>query len=117
MTYRVILSSRALRQLDSIFRYIEAAANTHVALDFINSILAHCEGLAQFPQRGTVRNELRPGLRLIGFRRRVTIAFDVESSTVNVLGILYGGQDVAGTFDDKNPDTQQPALRPILKSD
>jgi toxin ParE1/3/4 len=33
------------------------------------------------------------GLRTIGFRRRVTIAFTVETNTVTILGVYYGGRD------------------------
>jgi len=38
--------------------------------------------------------EIRPGLRTVGYRRRVTIAFEVADDTVNILGIFYGGQDI-----------------------
>jgi toxin ParE1/3/4 len=43
--------------------------------------------------RGTLREDVRPGLRTIGFRRRATIAFAVEGDTVTILGIFHGGQD------------------------
>jgi toxin ParE1/3/4 len=36
---------------------------------------------------------LLPGLRTIGFRRCVTIAFAVEADAVMIIGIFYGGQD------------------------
>ena len=42
---------------------------------------------------GTVRDDLRPGLRTIGFRRRVVIAFAVHEEVVEVHGVYYGGQD------------------------
>lgn len=53
----------------------------------------HCEGFGTFPKRGTRRDDIRPGLRTIGFRRRATIAFTVGDDTVTILGIFYGGQD------------------------
>ncbi|MGB5087418.1 MAG: type II toxin-antitoxin system RelE/ParE family toxin [Methylocystis silviterrae] len=52
------------------------------------------EKLETFPERGTRRDDLRPGLRTIGFRRRVTIAFAVETDAVTIIGIFYGGQDL-----------------------
>jgi toxin ParE1/3/4 len=56
-------------------------------------IVDYCEKMETFPQRGTRRDDLRPGLRTIGFRRRVTIAFAVEADTVMIIGVFYGGQD------------------------
>jgi plasmid stabilization system protein ParE len=42
---------------------------------------------------GVARDDLRPGLRIVGFRRRVTIAFAVTEATVEIPGIYYGGRD------------------------
>ena len=106
MTHRVILSPRALQQLASIFRYIEKDASTQTAANFVESIMAHCQGFAQFPLRGTKQDEIRPGLRLVGVRKRVTIAFEVEQTIVNILGIFYGGQDVEAALGDDLSDTE-----------
>ena len=40
------------------------------------------------------RNDRFPGLRLVGFERRVTVAFHVGPDTVTFLRILYCGRDV-----------------------
>src|SRR4030088_3019101 len=48
-----------------------------------------------FPERGTRRDDLRPGLRVTGFERRVTIAFHVTAEAVIIDRILYGGHDFA----------------------
>ena len=50
------------------------------------------------PNRGTEHSDLRPGLRTIGFRRRVTIAFRVKGDSVAILRILYGGRSVELAF-------------------
>lgn len=52
----------------------------------------HCLGL--FPQRGTERVEIMPGLRIIGYRRAVSIAFAVERESVLILGIFYAGRNI-----------------------
>jgi len=41
-----------------------------------------------------------PGLRVVGFERRVGIAFRVHMRTVTILRILYEVLDLAGTFSD-----------------
>ncbi|WP_415153682.1 type II toxin-antitoxin system RelE/ParE family toxin [Propionicimonas sp.] len=61
----------------------------------MEAIRVHCEGLAVFPHRGTLREDLRPGLRVTHFRKRVAIAIVVDDNgeQVTVLGIFSGGQD------------------------
>jgi toxin ParE1/3/4 len=49
--------------------------------------------LRAFPNRGAPRDDILIGLRTIGFRRRVTIAYVVEPTAVLVVGVFYGGQD------------------------
>lgn len=75
MTHRVVFSPEAEAQLISMQRYIGRKASPAVARSFTNAIVDYCEPLGTFPHRGTRRDEIRPGLRTIGFRRRITIAF------------------------------------------
>lgn len=93
MVHRVVFSPEASTQLLSIYAYIADQANLEIALAFTGSIVDHCESFATFPHRGTSRDDLRPGLRTIGFRRLVTIAFVVDDDTVSIIGVFYGGQD------------------------
>jgi hypothetical protein len=39
-----------------------------------------------------------PGLRIIGFGRRVTIAFHVAGDRITIDRILYGGRDLTRAF-------------------
>jgi toxin ParE1/3/4 len=91
--YRVTLTPDAKEQLDAIYDYIAAQASPEIARSFTDAIIARCAGLAEFPHRGTQRDDLRPGVRTVPFHRRVTIAYSVGGSDVRVLGIFYGGQD------------------------
>lgn len=54
--------------------------------------------LAQFPERGRDRSDIAPGLRTIGFERRVLIAFRVLGQMVEIVAILYGGRDIRATL-------------------
>jgi toxin ParE1/3/4 len=56
-------------------------------------IVDHCEKLGDFPKIGTPRDDIRPGLRTLSFRRRATIAYAVGPTTILILGVFYGGQD------------------------
>jgi len=92
-SYRVIFSPEAEAQLIAIYRRISERASPTIADRFTAAIVDYCEKLDHFPERGTRRDDLRPGLRTIGFRRRVTIAFAVEADAVTIIGVFYGGQD------------------------
>lgn len=94
MRYRVEFSQRAVSQIESIYAYVRAHAGDQVAQRFATDIVDYCKGLAIFPRRGTRRDDLYPGVRTIGFRRRVTIAIEVSDDLVIIVGIFYGGQDI-----------------------
>lgn len=59
------------------------------------------EASIPLPERGTLRNDLRPGVRTIRFEQRVTIAFQVEANRVTILRVLYGGRDVSKAFQSR----------------
>jgi toxin ParE1/3/4 len=44
------------------------------------------------------RDDLAPGLRVIGFRRTAAITFVVEADEVIISGIFYGGQNYDETL-------------------
>ncbi len=90
---RVIFTPRAERHIDHLHAYITAKAGESRADAYIARIVAFCAGLATFPRRGRKRDDLLPGLRTIGFERRITIAFVVTANAVLIEGIFYGGCD------------------------
>jgi len=93
MPYRIVVAPEARDQLDSLHGYIAAAAGVEAATRFVDGLLDHIATLRDFPKRGTPRDDLRPGLRTIPWRRRATIAFVVEERDVVVIGVFYGGRD------------------------
>jgi toxin ParE1/3/4 len=98
--YRVVFAPEAEAQLVALYFQLAAAASPEIADTYVEAIIEQCEKLKTFPIRGTLRDEVRPGLRTFGFRRRVTIAFEVTAGTVTILGIFYGGQDLAAAFEE-----------------
>lgn len=95
MAFAVLFAPEAEAQLIALFRYIAREASPEIADSYVGAIVAHCEKLADFPERGTPREDIRPGLRTISFRRRVTIAYAFDGTSVTIVGIFYGGQDFA----------------------
>jgi len=98
LTHEVIFAPEAQDDLLGLYDYIAGQANPSRAYDYVESIRSYCLGFASFPERGTRREDIRPGLRITGFRRRVTIAFHVTAERVFIDRIFYGGRDVGGAF-------------------
>lgn len=93
MRYTVVFSPEALDQLASLYRYVAAAASPHVAERYTSAIVTYCENLHTFPNIGTCRDDVRPGLRITSYKKRVVIAFAVDAEVVSIIGVYYGGQD------------------------
>jgi len=96
----VVFAPEARDDLLQLYDYIAEHSGTARAQAFTDGIVSYCLGFSTFAERGTRREDLRPGLRVIGFRRRVTIAFHVTGDTVTIDRILYGGRDLARAFRD-----------------
>lgn len=98
--YRVQFAPEAEAQLVALYFHLAEAASPEIARRYTNAIVQQCENLSTFPRRGVLRDDIRPGLRTFGFRRRVTIAFEVSGQTVTVLGILYAGRNFESLLED-----------------
>src|SRR5699024_4638568 len=83
----------ATRHLEELYDYIADAGSPAVAARYTDALVTHCEGMTGFPHRGRPRDDIRPGLRTVGYRKRVVIAFAVRHDIVTILGIFYGGRD------------------------
>jgi toxin ParE1/3/4 len=93
MTYKVVFSPEAEEQLVALFNYVAEAASPDIAARYTGSIVNYCEGLRMFPARGTMRDDVRPGLRVTNYKKRAVIAFYVEDECVSIVGVFYGGQN------------------------
>lgn len=94
VAHRVVFAPEALDDLRALYDLIADGASPERAFGYVEGIRQHLLGFADFPQRATRRDHIRPGLRTIGYRRRVTVAFLVTEAEVVILRILYGGRDV-----------------------
>ena len=98
MSYIVVFTPEAEAQLIDLYGYIAAEASAEIAARFLEGIVTHCESLSTFPVRGNRRDDIRPGLRITSYRKRVAIAFHVDGDRVNIIGVFYGGQDYEATL-------------------
>lgn len=89
----IIFAPEARADLLAVYEWISAKASPDVAMTYIERIEAYCNGFDLASERGHARDDIRTGLRVIGFEGRVTIAFMVSDLTVTILRLFYGGQN------------------------
>jgi toxin ParE1/3/4 len=92
--YEVNFLAEAIDDLDSLFCYIAEKTSIEVAGPYLARIEKLCLSLEFFPQRGTSVTGDVEGLRTMGFERRATILFRVRQERIDILRILYGGQNL-----------------------
>lgn len=104
MSYRVVFSPEAGEQLAALYGYIAAAASPDIAARYTEAVVAYCESLQSFPRRGTMRDDVRSGLRICNYKKRTVIAFEVEAEQVSIIGVFYGGQDYETVLQGNSED-------------
>lgn len=97
--YHVRLEPEADAQLDRIYDYIAAEAGSAIAGGYVQAIADRIAALTTFPARGTPRPDLGSDTRSVNHRGRCTIIYRITGDMVAVLGIFYGGRDIAAAFD------------------
>ncbi|WP_120632608.1 type II toxin-antitoxin system RelE/ParE family toxin [Ruegeria sp. EL01] len=89
----VVFSPEAGTDLAELYDWIADAASPKVAIGYLERVEAFCKRLSIGSERGHLRSDIRPGLRIIGFERRLTIAFTVGTDRVTILRIFAGGRN------------------------
>ena len=89
----VVYAPEVEDDLNKLFDYIASRSNDQTALNYISRIEAFCDGLDLASERGSLRNDIREGLRVVGFERRGVVAFTVEDDRVVILRFFSGRQN------------------------
>ncbi|EJZ16594.1 type II toxin-antitoxin system RelE/ParE family toxin (plasmid) [Rhizobium sp. Pop5] len=91
--YDIRLTAEAEVDLARIYRFVRRkSASSVVARNYVARIKTFVDGFGTYPERGSIHDDIRPGLRIVGFERRVSVAFVVNAAEVVILRILYAGQ-------------------------
>ncbi|KQR68705.1 type II toxin-antitoxin system RelE/ParE family toxin [Rhizobium sp. Leaf341] len=103
MAPKVVFRPTASADLKSLYLYIAEQAGNERAGAYLGRLEAACMSLRTFPERGTLRDHVLPGLRIIGFERSASIAFRVidNTDTVEILRIFRRGQDIPAAWSKK----------------
>jgi len=98
VSHRIDFSPEALGDLIDLYDYIALHDGAERAIGYIERIEKCCQTLSVFPDRAITRDDLHPGLRVLGFERRAVIAFQITADAVIILRILYGGRRLETVF-------------------
>ncbi len=99
---KIILRPAAETDSTDLYHAItERSWDPERARAYIHRIRTYCETLAAFPERGRRRDDVRPGLWVIGFERRVVIAYMIlDTGDVEIGRVFYGGRDCEAIMRD-----------------
>lgn len=92
MTYRIRFHPLVARDLDAIVRWILGYAGPDIAARKLAEIEEAIATLRDTPHKGSIRDEIAPGLRAIPAGRKAVIAFvvDDEAAEVLIFAVTYG---------------------------
>lgn len=93
MKYTVLFSDDAEEDVAELLAYLLPIAGEQVARRYVDRLIDYCYSFEMFPERGALSDQ-KPGLRLVGYRRKATIAFQVKSDTVIIARIFHRGRNV-----------------------
>lgn len=88
----VVFSPEARDDLLALYDWIAERGGARVAMSYIDRLEAYCLSFDFASERGSCRDDVREGLRIVGFERRITIAFTVGEHDVTILRLFSGGQ-------------------------
>jgi len=83
----------AKADLLALYDWVADCASEKVAIGYLARVESFCLRLDIGSHRGTLRSDIRPGLRIVGFERRLAIAFVVTDDAVTILRIFGAGRD------------------------
>jgi toxin ParE1/3/4 len=94
LKWEVFFGLRADADLISLDNYIAPRSGRTQASRYVDRVRTFCVSLDTFPERGHQHDRIWPGVRVVGFERRVSSAFRVKLESVTIARVLYGGQDL-----------------------
>ncbi len=94
MSLPVQFTPEALADLARMYDHIAPRGGARIATAYVTRIYQYCLDMGTFPERGTCRDDIWQGLRLVGFERKATIAIEVLPDEVRIMRIFGRGRDV-----------------------
>ncbi len=104
--YNVVFDEGAHADLADIKAYLTSVRDEVFAENFVTRIVRHCQSFRTIPHRGSRLDIDDVSLRIVSWRRNVTIGFQVmdDAKHVVVLGVFYRGRDVKAVLRERFED-------------
>lgn len=104
MAFKVVFRTRAEADFLALYRYIAEISGPIAAGNYIDRIEAACLSLTNFPNRGVKRDDILSGLRTLTLERRLTIAYRVLRTEVEIVTIAYAGREFESDLRDDHEE-------------
>ncbi len=88
----VVYAETAKIDLFGLFRWLAEQASITSAVEIVDELEMFIAGLDIASERGTQRDDITPGLRIIVHGRAQIVVY-VDERTITIARIFYGGQD------------------------
>jgi toxin ParE1/3/4 len=90
---RYILSEEAENDIEQIFDFGEYKFGRSQAIDYLIGLQDHFEALANNPDIGKQRNEIKKGLYSLPYVSHI-IFYRILRNHIRIVRVLYGGRDL-----------------------
>ena len=101
---QIVYRPTAHEDLRVIGRWFSARVSREFATTYLLRVRERIETLSYGSERGTLRHDLRRGLRIVAIMKSITVAFIVTDDTVVILRVFYGGQDWEKALSSEDDD-------------
>jgi len=92
--HKVVFRKTAQSDLRAIFAYVlEKCGSADTALNYVRRIQRRCEEIGIAPLAYVERPDIRPGIRMAVFERRIVILYVIQNETIRITNILSGSRD------------------------
>ncbi|MFM9975911.1 MAG: type II toxin-antitoxin system RelE/ParE family toxin [Beijerinckiaceae bacterium] len=91
---RLRLTEAAERDMAEIAAWLTAETSEAVARRLVGDLLQRLEAVLAFPESGSPRERVRPGLRAV-LRHNYAMYYRIEGDLVAVIRVLHGARDTA----------------------
>jgi antitoxin ParD1/3/4/toxin ParE1/3/4 len=95
---RIIISRRALRDLDAIWSYLAVRAVANIAGDVVAAILDSLESLAQMPGMGHRRDDVANRRYRFWTTKSYVIGYRFDATALRVVRVVHGSRNLARFF-------------------
>jgi toxin ParE1/3/4 len=84
---------------DLLAKYEFIARDSPVrAIEFVRRLRSLCVSLETMPERGALRDDFAPGVRILVFEQRVTVAYRLRNGEIQIIRLFYAGRNTPSAF-------------------